>query len=106
MRVVSILIVAVTAFVVAAAFNHPVEAAQPPRVASHDCQALAAGIGKQSVWQTTFSGWRKDIFGKREDIFVAPCFASEAECTAWLYWAQTDWPHNFYQHPPCQKGIR
>jgi hypothetical protein len=78
-------------------------AAQPPRVPGAHCGALGAQIGPGNVWQTSFMGWRYDVFGDREDIFVAPCFASEADCTAWLYWAQSDWQHNFIQHPRCQK---
>jgi hypothetical protein len=83
-----------------------VHAASPPRVSGQNCQWLAAEIGATNVWQTTFWGWRYDVFDEREDINVAPCFASEADCKAWLYWAQSDWKHSFYQWPPCQKGVR
>ena len=85
------------------AFTLPASAAQPPRVPGAHCGALGAQLGGANIWQTTFTGWREDVFGQREDIFVSPCFTSEADCTAWLYWAQTDWPHNFISQPRCQK---
>lgn len=88
------------------AAGHPAAAASPPRVQGQNCQVLAAQIGGANVWQTTFWAWRFDVFGDREDIFTAPCFSSEANCKAWLYWAQSDWKHSFYQWPPCQKGTR
>ena len=94
--------IAATLTMMAGAFSLPASAAQPPRVPGYDCRALGAQVGPGNVWQTVFTGWREDIFGRREDLRVAPCFASQADCNAWLYWAQTDWPHNFIQHPRCQ----
>jgi hypothetical protein len=99
MRIFPVLVAALVALPAAAS---PAEAAQPPRVQAFQCGALAAQVGPANLWQTSFMGWRYDVFGDREDIFAAPCFPSEADCTAWLYWAQSDWQHNFIQHPRCQ----
>jgi hypothetical protein len=84
----------------------PPAEAQPPRpVAAYNCNALAAQVGLGNVWQTAFWGWRYDVFGDREDIDAVVCFTSEAECKAWLYWAQSDWEHVFPPPLPCRKGI-
>lgn len=78
---------------------------QPARVAAGNCAALAAQIGASRVWQTVFSAEREGSFGLTEWINAAPCFASEADCKAWLYWARSDW-HPNYRHPqPCRAGI-
>jgi hypothetical protein len=79
------------------------EAANPPRVRGESCGALAAQIGKANVWSTSFYGERKDLFDRIEFYQAAPCFRSQADCKAWLYWAQTDWNHYNYWNP-CRKG--
>ena len=72
------------------------------RVQPMDCGALAAEIGPRNVWQTWFQGSRQGLF-QRENDAEAPCFDTLAKCTAWLYWAQSDWPQeNSFQ--PCRKG--
>ncbi len=79
-------------------------AAQPPRVAAYDCGYLAATKGPANVWQTWFRGQRERLFGPNLSYLAAPCFTTLANCKAWLYWAQSDWPvMNTFQ--PCRKGI-
>jgi hypothetical protein len=85
--------------------GQPANAAQPPRVPAYSCPGLAAQLGAANVWQTAFWAWRYDVFGDREDIDAVACFASEADCTAWLYWAQSDWDHIFPPPLPCRRGI-
>lgn len=82
------------------------DAAAPPRVEGQDCRVLAAKIGSDKVWQTTFWAWRTDDFGFREEYFVAPCFASEAACKAWLYWTRSDWDPDYVPPQPCRRGTR
>lgn len=79
---------------------------QPARVAAGDCSFLAGQLGPGRVWQTTFSARGEDAFGYPISYFAAPCFASEAECKAWLYWARSDWDPNYTPPPPCRPGIR
>ena len=78
---------------------------QPARVAAGDCGSLAARLGPGRVWQTAFSAEREGSFGLTDWINAAPCFASEAECKAWLYWARSDWHPNYASPPPCRPGI-
>ena len=80
-------------------------AAQPPRVQAYDCGYLAATKGPANVWRTTFRGQRDALFGPDQRYFASPCFTSKASCTAWLYWAQSDWP-KLNSFTPCRKGIR
>jgi len=75
-----------------------------PRVAAGDCGALAAKLGSSKVWRTWFSGAQRDLFDQWTDYSAAPCFATLASCTAWLYWAQTDWPDN-KNVVRCRRGI-
>lgn len=77
--------------------------AAPPRVAAYQCGALAASIGPHNMWQTSFRGGRKPLFGPVEWYFATPCFKTQAACKAWLYWAQTDWP-KVNTFTPCRKG--
>jgi len=86
------------------ALPHAPEAAHPARLPSFDCRVLAAQIGTAKVWQTTFWAWRTDDFGHREEYFVSPCFANEANCKAWLYWARSDWDPNYVPPQPCRRG--
>ena len=81
------------------------DAASPPRVEGEDCRILAAAIGKDKVWQTTFWATGVDTFDRPVEFFAAPCFRTEAACKAWLYWAQSDWDRYQYFNP-CKKGIR
>jgi len=67
-------------------------AAQPARVQGLDCGVLAAQ-GKK-IWQTSFWGWKIDEFGFRQELNASPCFTSEANCKAWLYWARADFDPN------------
>jgi hypothetical protein len=81
----------------------PAEAA-PPRVAAYDCGALAAQKGPGNVWQTWFSGRRDELFGPDSFYTAAPCFTTQANCKAWLYWAQSDW-QKYSTFRPCRKGL-
>ena len=91
------------AFLTLAAAN-PAEAAQPPRVPAYDCGYLASVKGPGNVWQTWFHGERETLFDRREQYTAAPCFPTQAECKAWLYWAQSDW-QKYSTFRPCRKGI-
>lgn len=83
----------------------PAEAANPPRVPGLSCSKLKAEMGRANVWQTSFVGQRYGPFDQLESYNAAPCFRNQADCKAWLYWAQTDWDR--YQYfTPCKKGIR
>jgi hypothetical protein len=81
----------------------PAEAA-PPRVEALDCGALAAQKGPANLWQTWFHGERETLFDRREFTTAAPCFTTQANCKAWLYWAQTDW-QKYSTFRPCRKGL-
>ena len=83
----------------------PAEAANPPRVQGQSCSKLKAQLGRANVWQTSFVGQRLGPFDQLEDYHAAPCFRTQADCKAWLYWAQTDWDRYQYFNP-CKKGIR
>ena len=90
---------------VAAALALPATAeASPPRVQAYDCHALAAKLGPAKVWQTSFWGYRKDLFGFKQQLLASPCFANETNCKAWLYWAQSDWPDHVAPRR-CRQGI-
>jgi len=80
------------------------EAAPPPRVPAYNCGYLVQTQGPAKVWQTWFRGYRETLFGPDNYYTATPCFTSQANCKAWLYWAQTDWPkrNNF---KPCRKGL-
>jgi hypothetical protein len=66
----------------------------PPRVEGMSCPAAFAKVGRAKTWQALYWGWRRDIFDRHDEQFMqAPCFTSQASCKAWLYWAQTDYPH-------------
>jgi len=79
------------------------EAAAPPRVEGYHCPTLAAMEGPANVWHTWFRGQKEDLFDRIDRFVASPCFRTEAECKAWLYWAQTDWPdRNTFR--PCAKG--
>ncbi|HET7715743.1 MAG TPA: hypothetical protein VFK86_08955 [Bauldia sp.] len=83
----------------------PADAANPPRVQGESCSKLKAMLGRANVWQTSFVGQRKGPFDQILSYHAAPCFRTQANCKAWLYWAQTDW--DYYQYfNPCRKGIR
>lgn len=79
-------------------------AAAPPRVPAYDCGSLAAQVGRGNVWQTWFTGQREDLFDRIDTYTAAPCFTTQANCKAWLYWAQTDFP-SVNSTRPCRKGV-
>ncbi len=88
----------------ALAIPQPAEAAQPPRVQAFVCSYLAATRGPANVWQTWFTGQRDQLFGPDLHYTASPCFNSLANCKAWLYWAQSDYPkQNTFK--PCRKGF-
>lgn len=78
---------------------------QPARVEGGNCNQLAAQLGPARVWQTVFSARGKDTFDQPIDYFAKPCFASEADCRAWLYWARSDWDPYYIAPPPCRTGL-
>ena len=91
------------AALLALAAPHQASAA-PPRVGAYSCSVLSASIGPRNVWQTWFTGSRRQLFDQIDWYTASPCFKTQAACTAWLYWAQTDWPRrNTFK--PCRKGI-
>ncbi len=78
--------------------------AAPPRVAAYSCGYLASTMGASRVWQTWFTGSRRQLFGPPLYYTASPCFKTQAACKAWLYWAQTDWPQrNTFRS--CRRGI-
>ena len=80
-------------------------AGPPPRVKGLICsKSLKASAAKNAIWWTNFQGARKGFFDQRETTMMVRCFRSQADCKAWLYWAQTDWPkrNNF---KPCRRGL-
>lgn len=74
--------------------------AQPARVPGLDCRSVA---GQSNVWQTTFWGWKVDDFGFRQEFMASPCFTSEANCKAWLYWARSDFDPNYVPPKLCHR---
>ncbi len=76
--------------------------AQPSRVQPLDCRALA-GSHRGDIWQTTFWGWKEDDFGFRREFFASPCFTSEKDCKAWLYWARSDYDPNYAPPKLCHR---
>ncbi len=88
------------------ALTYAAHAAAPSRVEGEDCGVLAAALGKDKIWQTTFWAHGKDEFDLPVEFFAAPCFRTEAACKAWLYWARSDWDPNYVQPQPCTRGIR
>jgi hypothetical protein len=99
----AVAIVAAASILMTAAI--PADAANPPRVKGGSCSKLKAELGRANVWQTSFVGERIGPFDQYEKYHAAPCFRTQADCKAWLYWAQTDWDR--YQYfTPCKKGVR
>jgi hypothetical protein len=84
------------------AFQAPVAQAAPPRVQGQNCSALAASIGPGKTWRTSFHGERRDMFDFYLPYSAAPCFTSQQACKAWLYWAQSDYPHR-NTFTPCRR---
>ncbi len=102
-RIASAALVAAACLVSAATI--PADAASPPRVNGENCNKLKAAIGRSNVWSTSFIGQRKGPFDQIWSFQDAPCFRTQANCKAWLYWAQSDW--DYYQYfNPCRKGVR
>lgn len=79
------------------------EAAPPPRVKGLNCRTLAKQIPASSMWTATFRGNRIGHFDIRESTFQVKCFKSQADCKAWVYWIQSDWPLE-NQVKRCRKG--
>ena len=78
------------------------EAAPPPRVAAGNCSLLAAQYGPAKVWKTNFRGQKRDLWDHFWPYSASPCFTSAAACKAWLYWAQSDYPHQ-NSFTPCRR---
>ena len=106
MRTVAAILIATATALASTLSVQPSATAAPPRVAPGDCQMLSATMGPANVWQTVFWAGRKNILDEEERIFVWPCFDTEANCKAWLYWAQGDWDIQYGQFEPCRKGMR
>jgi hypothetical protein len=81
----------------------PADAAQPPRVEAYQCGPLVTEVGADNVWQTWFRGQKTGVFDWVDRVVAAPCFTSEANCKAWLYWAQSDYPE-FNAFRACHRG--
>jgi hypothetical protein len=82
----------------------PVEAAQPPRVNPESCSVLSRTIGPAKIWRATFWGKRQtplDPFPVQ--TLISACFSTKAKCTAWLYWAQSDWQQS-HVYVRCKQG--
>ncbi len=88
-----------------AAAPPPVSAAQPPRVQGLNCtRSLKASAPKNAIWWAAFWGQREGFFDRRESTHQVRCFRSQADCKAWLYWIQSDWPE-WNQFLPCKRGF-
>ncbi len=99
-----VLVIVLTVLGTFAGFGLPAEAAQPPRVHAYACGPLVASRGPSRVWQTWFTGVKRDLWDNHRRYTAAPCFASLSACKAWLYWAQSDWPdRNTFR--PCRRGL-
>ena len=87
-----------------AAVTMPVVPAQaaPPRVEGYSCSALTASVGPGKVWRTSFRGEKRDMFDFYLPYSASPCFTSQQTCKAWLYWAQSDYPHR-NTFTPCKR---
>lgn len=95
---------ALVALALSPALTTTANAAQPPRVPAYQCGPLAASIGPGQVWQTWFTGQKKGLFDDISYYTASPCFPSEYECKAWLYWAQSDWSYHS-NFKPCRLGL-
>jgi hypothetical protein len=93
-----------TAAVVIATLGTAAERAKaaPPRVAAGNCSFLAAKYGPAKVWKTNFRGQQRDLWDHFWPYSASPCFTSVAACKAWLYWAQSDYPHQ-NSFTPCRR---
>ena len=94
---------ALAAALAAGSWSAPVEAAQPPRVKPMKCSSAAASVGAANVWRTFFRGEKEGLFDDVWHYQLAPCFTSQANCKAWLYWAMSDWPKRQW-FKPCYRG--
>jgi len=80
-------------------------AAPHPRVAPLDCRNLVAKVGGGRVWQAAFAGSRggPGTWEMYERTYSVSCFMTQAACVDWLYWQQSDWPHE-NSVGRCRKG--
>lgn len=98
-------ILILTAFVGLVAGAVTASAAPPPRVEGLYCtRALKASAPANAFWWAVFQGERKGFFGGRETTRQLRCFRSQADCKAWLYWVQSDWP-DLNQLRRCKRGF-
>jgi hypothetical protein len=67
--------------------------AAPPRVKGQSCSYPKAPRG---TWVGYFDGLKESpiiSFGDRYyPVTILRCFKTQADCKAWKYWAQTDYP--------------
>jgi hypothetical protein len=70
-----------------------------------DCQALERTVGPKGVWFSQFSGAHNDPWdrGKVHASGVG-CFKTYAQCKAWLYRSQSDWPQ-LMDFTFCKRGL-
>lgn len=70
-----------------------------------NCQALARSVGPRGVWFSQFSGYHNDMWdrGKVHASGVG-CFKTYAQCKAWLYRSQSDWPQ-LMDFTFCKRGL-
>jgi hypothetical protein len=81
------------ALLFSSAFAPKVADAAPPRVEGFSC---SYGKAPRGTWIGYFDGIKESpiiSFGERYDpVTMIRCFKTQADCKAWKYWAQTDYP--------------
>jgi hypothetical protein len=98
-------LIGLAAFAAALMAAASVEAAQPKRgVQGVSCGTLAHSIGASNVWRSYFRGARQGLFDQVWWYTSSPCFRSQADCKAWLYWTQSDWPY-YTTVTRCHRGV-
>jgi hypothetical protein len=75
-----------------------------PRVEPESCSVLSSQIGRRNVWHAWFHGSQQIDQDQHRDFSAAPCFRTHADCFAWMYWAQSDYPLNQLKRF-CSKGL-
>ena len=98
------MIATVTALALTALAIPRAEAAPPPRVSGSVCSVLARSTPASGIWWAAFSGARSGFFDQRDVTYEVRCFTDLADCKAWLYWMQSDWPaENLLNR--CARGL-
>ncbi len=80
-------------------------AGPPPRVEGFQCSQLVRSVGAANVWQAYFRGRKRNLFDQVWYLDAVRCFQNEANCKAWLYWAQSDYRDGGYNIVErCRRG--